>query len=149
MATMTHSVNQILSSEQGVYHWPERNCITTAMALYEALCTKPEPFFFQACAHYFTLSEEVAWRELAKLGGPLVHHEAIFGNGARRVTELAPGDIVFLRGPITMGNHSFAAKPGREGMAFVDEGYAVLHWTPDGLRPVNAPYPDYNALRMV
>lgn len=143
------SVNQILTAEQGVYHWPDRNCITTAMALYEALCTNPEPFFFRACAQYFTLSEEVAWRELMKLGGPLIHHEAIFGDGACRVGEIAPGDIVFFQGPIRIGNHAFASKPGREAMGFVDEGYAILHWTPDGLRPVAAPYPDYTALRIV
>jgi len=144
---MTAFVNRIITAEQGRYSWPRRNCITTAMALYESLASAPDPFVFQACAHYLSLPEREAWRQIMRLGGPLMHHESVLGAGAVRVDAMAPGDIVFLAGDIRIGNHSFAAGDGREAMGFVDGGHSVLHWTPDGMRPVTAPWPDRTVLR--
>ena len=141
-------VSHILTAEQGAYHWPDRNCITTAWALYKWFRSDPRAELRDAVDFYLSMPEVSAWASIAKFGGPLAHHEAMIGADAYRVDACQPGDLVFFSAPIRIGNHTFAAKDGREAMGFVDDGFAVLHWTPDGLRPVKSPFPPHTLLRI-
>lgn len=143
------SVNQILSAAQGAYDWPERNCVTTGMELYESLSDNPSSAVREIFGAFLTIKkEERAWRDAFTLGGPLVVWRTAMGETAIEVSDLRPGDFVFFREEMRIGNHIFPAKEGREGLGFVDGGYAILYWTPDGMRPVSAPYPPRTVLRI-
>lgn len=146
---MTRSVSAVLSSEQGKYLWRQKDCITTALSLYKHLCPKPRAEVFGIFKYYHSQEEIEAWRLAARRKGQLqVWRDALAGD-AVEVDERQPGDLIFFNQAILVKpSFGFEARRGRECLAFCGDDFAVLHWTPTGLRPVIAPLPRHVILRI-
>ena len=143
------TVSAILSSEQGLYEWRIRDCVTTGLALYRHLCPRPRDEVFGIFQYYHDQPEIEAWRLAARRKGQLqVWRNALAGD-AVEVDERAPGDFLFFNQTIFVKpSFAFDARRGRECLAFCGDDFAVLHWTPSGLKPIAAPLPRHVILRI-
>ena len=132
------TLSDILTAEQGTYECGVRDCLTTALAVANYMAPNPPlKKYAKRIAAYHKLPENEAWIKAVKAGGPLQLHVAGLGNRATVVDSPLPGDLVFYESYLMTSNScSFKAKRGHELIAFVDSGYAILHWTPTGLSPV-------------
>ena len=148
MASVSCAVSQILAGEQGSYVWPNRCCVSTAMALYSRLCAKPRARVQEILQTYTRQSEARAWARVTKIG-VWNHYKETLGRDATTVTDLAPGDFVFFHERISVqGGHVFPAQKNQEALAFVDDSFLIWHWTPSGLLPVQSPARARRVLRI-